>query len=101
MIAQNCFALLVIFVVLNCIDVVSTAYIIHNGFGREANPVMAFLIKHLELPLGLIVPKIFMIALVARYLGESVILLTICCLVYCFVAGNNLWLIYKRKRNPT
>jgi hypothetical protein len=87
--------LFIVFILLNSLDVISTAYIIHYQLGHEANPVMAFFIKHLDLPLGLILPKMLMLALVYFFVTPHPWMLVGLCLAFLVVVVSNCLLIYK------
>lgn len=63
----NTIHLLILLAVLQVADVASTAYAIRRGIGHETNPVMVWLIDHLGLALGLLLPKVALLSLLYLY----------------------------------
>lgn len=84
--------LFLVLVLLQVADVATTYRIIRKGMGREANPVMAWLIAKLGLALGLVAPKMAMLALVYLFVLEQ------CPYVLAPLIALYLWAIFNNAK---
>jgi O-antigen/teichoic acid export membrane protein len=85
----------IIFAVLQTIDAASTYYVIEQGIGHEANPVMRWLMDRFGMMLTLMVVKGGLICIAWYWLLPYVWVLAAMCVVYLIAAANNLRVILR------
>lgn len=96
---MNTLYLFIFLVALQVADVATTAYAIRRNVGREANPIMAWLIDDLGLAVALLLPKAIMLFLLYRYVlpGEfAAPILGAFIALYAWVVFCNVMVIRRR-----
>lgn len=84
--------LIVLLIVLNGFDAYTTIKVISEGRGKEANPVMRFLIEKVGVYAALIGTKVLVIGWMIWYIntyGASIYILIAINLLYLYVVINN------------
>lgn len=87
--------LFMIFVVLQVGDAATTCHIIETGIGREANPIMRWLIGRAGLVVSFVSVKSALIWIAWNYWIQHPMLLAAMCLGYVAVLINNIRVIYR------
>jgi hypothetical protein len=90
------YAAFAVLVLLQALDVITTYRLITSGLGRERNRVIGWLIAHLGLKAGLVLPKIVFVVLAWCFLLEHLDLLFLLCAVYAGIVAWNWSLKYSK-----